>query len=49
MTPETVAEAARAFRPKVLHPYHLGDTDPRRLAALLKDGKGIEVRVRRLK
>lgn len=49
MTPEMVADAARAFRPRVLYPYHLGDTDPARLVALLKDEKGIEVRVRRMK
>jgi L-ascorbate metabolism protein UlaG (beta-lactamase superfamily) len=49
MTPEMVADAARAFRPKILYPYHYGDTDPNRLVALLKDEKGIEVRVRRMK
>ena len=46
MTPEMVADAARAFRPKILYPYHFGDTDPHRLAALLKGEPGIEVRVR---
>jgi L-ascorbate metabolism protein UlaG (beta-lactamase superfamily) len=49
MTPEMVADAARAFRPKVLYPYHYGDTDPSKLVVLLKDEKGIEVRVRKLK
>jgi L-ascorbate metabolism protein UlaG (beta-lactamase superfamily) len=48
MTPEMVADAALAFRPKVLYPYHYGDTDPKRLVALLA-GKGIEVRIRPLK
>lgn len=48
MTPEMVAEAARAFRPKVLYPYHYGDTDPKRLTALLA-GTGIDVRIRALK
>ena len=48
MTPEMAADAALAFRPKVLYPYHYGDTDPKRLVALLA-GKGIEVRVRALK
>ncbi|MCK7476894.1 MAG: MBL fold metallo-hydrolase [Candidatus Moduliflexus flocculans] len=38
MTPEMVADAARAFRPKVLYPYHFGDTDTSRLAKLL-DGR----------
>ncbi len=27
MTPEMVADAARAFKPKILYPYHFGDTD----------------------
>jgi L-ascorbate metabolism protein UlaG (beta-lactamase superfamily) len=49
MTPEMVADAARAFRPKILYPYHYGDTDPRRLVELLKDEKGIEVRVRKMR
>jgi len=48
MTPEMVADAARAFRPKVLYPYHYGQTDPQRLVDLLKGEKGIEVRVRNL-
>ena len=48
MTPEMVADAARAFRPKILYPYHYGDTDPARLVELLK-GSGIEVRVRALR
>jgi L-ascorbate metabolism protein UlaG (beta-lactamase superfamily) len=49
MTPEMVADAARAFRPKVLYPYHYGDTDPERLTQLLKNETGIEVRVRRMR
>ena len=49
MTPEMVADAARAFRPRVLYPYHFGETDTARLVALLKDEKGIEVRIRRMK
>jgi L-ascorbate metabolism protein UlaG (beta-lactamase superfamily) len=47
MTPEQVAKAARAFKPRVLYPYHTGDTDTARLAALL-EGKGVEVRIRNL-
>lgn len=49
MTPEMVADAAKAFRPKVLYPYHYGDTDVNKLKELLKKEKGIEVRVRNLK
>jgi L-ascorbate metabolism protein UlaG (beta-lactamase superfamily) len=49
MTPEMVADAARAIRPKVLYPYHFGDTDPQRLVTLLADMKDIDVRIRRMK
>jgi L-ascorbate metabolism protein UlaG (beta-lactamase superfamily) len=49
MTPELVADAARAFRPRILYPYHFGETDPAALVALLKDEKRIEVRVRKMK
>lgn len=48
MTPEMVAAAARLFTPKILYPYHYGETDPARLVALLKDS-GIEVRVREMR
>jgi len=48
MTPEQVADAARAFKPKVLYPYHFGDTDTSKLVELLRDEPGIEVRVRDL-
>ncbi len=49
MTPEMVADAARVFRPAILYPYHYGDTDLKRLQELLKDEKGIEVRIRNLR
>ncbi len=49
MTPEMVADAAKAFRPKILYPYHYGSTDPHQLVELLKDVKDIEVRIRRMK
>jgi L-ascorbate metabolism protein UlaG (beta-lactamase superfamily) len=49
MTPEQVADAAKAFRPKVLYPYHYGETDPTALANLLKGEKGIEVRIRKMR
>ncbi|MBN1830203.1 MAG: MBL fold metallo-hydrolase [Deltaproteobacteria bacterium] len=48
MTPEMVAEAAMSFGPKILYPYHYGDTDPSRLVNLLKN-KGIEVRIRQMR
>jgi sugar lactone lactonase YvrE/L-ascorbate metabolism protein UlaG (beta-lactamase superfamily) len=46
MTPEMVADAAKAFKPKILYPYHYGQTDPNKLVELLKDTEGIEVRIR---
>lgn len=46
MTPEQVAEAARALRPRILYPYHYSDTDPARLQALLADLPEVEVRIR---
>jgi L-ascorbate metabolism protein UlaG (beta-lactamase superfamily) len=48
MTPEMVADAARAFKPKVLYPYHFGKTDTSRLVALLQDHPEIEVRIRKM-
>jgi hypothetical protein len=44
-----VADAARAFRPRVLYPYHFGNSDTAALVSLLKDEKGIEVRIRDMK
>jgi L-ascorbate metabolism protein UlaG (beta-lactamase superfamily) len=49
MTPEMAAQAARAFKPRFLYPYHYGDTDPQELVALLKDLPGVEVRIRSLR
>ncbi|MGD9161744.1 MAG: MBL fold metallo-hydrolase [Desulfobacteraceae bacterium] len=49
MTPEMVADAAKAFRPEILYPYHYGETDTSKLVDLLKDEKDIEVRIREMK
>lgn len=48
MTPEMVADAAKAIRPKILYPYHFGKTDTQKLIDLLKDEKNIEVRIRKM-
>jgi len=48
MTPEMVVDAAKAFTPKVLYPYHYGDTDPSRLVELMKDTPEVEVRIRKM-
>ena len=49
MTPDMVADAAKAFRPKILYPYHFGDTDTGKLTELMKETPGIEVRIRKMK
>lgn len=49
MTPEMVVDAAKAFQPKILYPYHFGDTDTSKLLKLLQDQKNIEVRIRNMK
>jgi L-ascorbate metabolism protein UlaG (beta-lactamase superfamily) len=48
MTPEMVADAAKAFRPKILYPYHFGKTDTQKLMDLLRDEKNIEVHIRKM-
>lgn len=49
MTPEMAANAAKAFKPKILYPYHFGQTDTSKLVNLLKDSKAIEVRIRKMR
>jgi len=49
MTPGMVADAARAFRPRILYPYHFGDTDTGALVRLLHGEDGIEVRIREMR
>lgn len=46
MTPEMVADAAKAFKPKILYPYHYGNTNTKELVDLLKNNTEIEVRIR---
>ncbi|MCK4900884.1 MAG: MBL fold metallo-hydrolase, partial [Anaerolineales bacterium] len=48
MTPEMVADAAKQIQPKILYPYHYGDTDTSKLIDLLKDQTDIEVRIRKM-
>ncbi|MBN2589967.1 MAG: MBL fold metallo-hydrolase [Sedimentisphaerales bacterium] len=47
MSPEMAAEAAKVVKPKILYPYHFGQTDTSIIVGLLKDS-GIEVRIRKL-
>lgn len=46
MTPEQLAAAARSFIPKVLFPYHYGQTDIQQTVSLLS-GSGIDIRIRK--
>jgi len=48
MTPEMVADAVSAFKPKVLYPYHYGETDTSKLVGLLEDNKDVEIRIREM-
>jgi len=48
MTPEMVADAVRAFKPKVLYPYHYGKTEPSKLIELMKDTPEVEIRIRKM-
>lgn len=43
MTPEMVADAAKAFKPKQLYPYHTGINELKKLGDLMKDSKDIVI------
>jgi L-ascorbate metabolism protein UlaG (beta-lactamase superfamily) len=47
MPPRDAAEAARAFRPKLLVPYHQGQSNPQEVADALRDTR-IQVKVLKL-
>ena len=47
MMPEMVADAVQLFHPRILYPYHFGDTDTSRIVDLLK-GDDVEVRIRKM-
>ena len=49
MTPEMVADAARAIKPRILYPYHTGDTDLSKIVEIMKGAEGIELRLREMK
>ena len=49
MSPEMVADAAKAFKPKVLYPYHYGQAETSQLVELMKGIPDIEVRIRDLR
>jgi L-ascorbate metabolism protein UlaG (beta-lactamase superfamily) len=48
MSPEMTADAARSFLPKILYPYHYGQTDTSLLIEMLKDTPEIDVRIKKM-
>lgn len=48
MTPAMVADAVKMFNPKILYPYHYGNSNVNELVELLKDKKDCEVRIRKM-
>jgi len=48
MTPEMVANAVAMINPKILYPYHFGETDTKALVKILKDKYNGEIRIRKL-
>ena len=49
MTPGMVADAVSMIAPKILYPYHFGETNMDELLVLLKDNNDIEIRIRNMK
>ncbi|MCX7797130.1 MAG: MBL fold metallo-hydrolase [Melioribacter sp.] len=48
MTPQMVVDAVKMFNPKILYPYHYGNTNLSELVELLKERKSIEIRIRKM-
>jgi L-ascorbate metabolism protein UlaG (beta-lactamase superfamily) len=48
MTPEQVVHAVQMIHPKILYPYHTGDTDVSKLKALLANDKNVDLRIRKM-
>jgi L-ascorbate metabolism protein UlaG (beta-lactamase superfamily) len=49
MTPEMVTDAAKAFKPTILYPYHTGETDLKKISDLMKGVDDVELRLRKMK
>jgi L-ascorbate metabolism protein UlaG (beta-lactamase superfamily) len=45
MTPDEAADCVKAFKPKIVYPYHYRDSDLNVFSNALKSEKGIEVRL----
>jgi L-ascorbate metabolism protein UlaG (beta-lactamase superfamily) len=48
MTPNQLANAVKMIKPRIVYPYHYGDSDLSALPKLLKGVKGVELRIRRM-
>lgn len=48
MTPEMVADAAKTFKPKVLYPYHYGETDTDIILNLMKEETDVKTIIRNM-
>jgi L-ascorbate metabolism protein UlaG (beta-lactamase superfamily) len=48
MTPEMVADAVEMIKPRILYPYHFGNTNTGELLNLLKEKNYCEVRIRQM-
>ena len=46
MPPEEAAECVKSFRPKIVYPYHYGNSDLSIFTSALRNESGIEVRLR---
>lgn len=46
MTVEQAAEAVRAFKPKIVYPYHSRGSDLQKFVSLVGENAGVEVRIR---
>lgn len=48
MTPEMVADAAKAFKPKILYPYHYGETDTSIIMELMNSESQVKTILRKM-
>ena len=48
MTPEMVADAAKAFKPKILYPYHYGKTETDIIVGLMKSENQVKTIIRNM-
>ena len=49
MLPEQIVDAVGKIKPKILYPYHYGDSDAGKLKRILSKNTQVEVRIRALK